>query len=173
VEVLVLLRTEVDLLRTWPLAGILEDDEVVAELDELTEPVRRCLYCVNGGRERSCLMGSLVVVEVEASLGRRVEVDLCRPLPLPDCDASGVLRVEVDRCNPPVVVVRDTSLGVLVDVDLPNPPAVVVGLLVFARGGGGRIDALPEPLLLALGGRVVAVVVVLRVEGLTGSLLGD
>lgn len=59
----------------------------------------------------------------------------------------------------------------LEDVDLCNPPGVVVGLLIFAREGGGRIEALPIMLPVELGGRAGAVVI--RVEGLTGSRLGD
>ena len=43
---------------------------------------------------------------------------------------------------------------------------------MFARDGGGRIDALLVMLPAELDGREVAEVV-LRVVGLTGSLLGD
>lgn len=61
-------------------------------------------------------------------------------------------RFEADRCSPPVEV----------------------GLLIFARGGGGRIEALLEMLPVALGGRdVVDILLALRVGGFTGKRLGD
>lgn len=59
------------------------------------------------------------------------------------------------------------------DVGLCNPP-VELGLLIFARGGGGRIEALLEMLPVALGGRdVVDMLLALRVGGFTGNRLGD
>lgn len=59
------------------------------------------------------------------------------------------------------------------EVDLCRPPAEV-GLLIFARGGGGRIEALLAMLPVALGGRdVVDILLALRVGGFTGNRLGD
>jgi hypothetical protein len=64
--------------------------------------------------------------------------------------------------------VGGTGFGRRPEVDLCKPP--VVGLLMFARGGGGgRIEALLITLPVELGGREM---VVLRVGGL-GSRLGD
>lgn len=71
---------DVDFVRVCARDGIVdveeEDEESVLDVDAL----RICLYCVNGGRERSCLTGSAVVIAgtvLEDALGRRVEVDLC------------------------------------------------------------------------------------------------
>jgi hypothetical protein len=89
----------------------------------LTEGFLRCRDAVRGGRERSCLIGSVVV----AVLGTLFEDD---------------------RCSPPLV-----------------------GLPILAREGGG---CMPLPLVLPaeLGG-LEDVFGGLRVEGFTGSLLGD
>lgn len=119
----------------------------------LVEAVRRCLYCVRGGRERSCFTGSAAVVAAPlvVSLGLRTEVDRPSPMLLPFCVASLGLRVDVDRCKPLAFA--------------------VAGLLIFARGGGGRIEVLLATLPFELGGRVE--LVALRVVGFVGSLLGD
>lgn len=59
------------------------------------------------------------------------------------------------------------------EVDLCSPP-IAVGLLIFARGGGGRIEALLAMLPVALGGHdVVDMLLALRVGGFTGRRLGD
>ena len=61
-------------------------------------------------------------------------------------------------------------LGLRFEEDLCSPPVVVLPPL--ARRGGGRIEALLVMLPVALGGRDVVIVDVLRV-GLVGSRLGD
>lgn len=71
---------------------------------------------------------------------------------------------------------EETVDGFLIEEALCSPP--VEALLVFARGGGGRIERSLLITLLALGGRAVVEVTVdalrvIRVEGFTGSRLGD
>jgi hypothetical protein len=61
------------------------------------------------------------------------------------------------------------GLGWRPEDDLCNP--LVVGLLMFAREAGGRVEALLITLPAALGGRET--VDELREGGFTGSLLGD
>lgn len=60
------------------------------------------------------------------------------------------------------------------DVDLCSP-LVVVGLLMFARREGGRVEAVLEMLPVALGGRTAVVDMLrdVRVVGFTGNRLGD
>ena len=65
-------------------------------------------------------------------------------------------------------VIEDVALELRVEDDRFKPP--VVGLLILAREGGGcKEEALLVALPVALGGLEV----VLRVDGLTGSRLGD
>jgi hypothetical protein len=147
---------ELDFVRECVRAGIAVDVVEVAEGVLEVDAFRRCLYCVNGGRERSCFTGSVFVLGwvFEDVLPRRVDVDLCSVLVIEDCDASLGLRVEVERCNPPTAVVFSFADG-----------------FEIGRDEGGRM-LLSLPILpLELGGRV-CVVVVERVGGLMGNRLG-
>lgn len=111
---------------------------------------------------------------------RSVEEDFVRECPGPFALAERVLADALRRWRDCVSGGLDRSFftgsdsvvgggfGRRPEDDLCNPP--VVGLLMFAREGGGRIEELLITLALALGGRET--VDILRVGGL-GSRLGD
>lgn len=81
----------------------------------------------------------------------------CRDMAIGGLDRS-FFTGSVSACEMTEVV-----LGRLFELDLCNPP-VVVGLLVFALGGGGRIEPLLVVLPVALGGRPIVDVDVLMLR---------
>lgn len=149
---------EHDFVRECVRAGIVEV-EVVEEEERVldVEAFRRCLYCVKGGRERSCFTGSVLVLDwvCEEALPRREDVDLCNVFVVEEFDASLGLRVDVERCSPAAPAVSFTD--------------------GFERGReeGGRMLLSLVILPFELGGRVLLVVVVERVGGRIGRRLGD
>lgn len=121
---------------------------------------------------------------MEAAL-RSVEVDLVRECPDGCCSlVENEVAEALRTCRDIAIGGRERSfltgsisacedvLGRRLELDLCNP-LVIVGLLVFAFGGGGRMDPLLVVLPVALGGRpVVEVLRVMRVGGFTGNRLG-
>ena len=111
---------------------------------------------------------------------RTVEEDFVRACPGPRVGAEAELVEAFRRCRGWVrgglerscftgSVLVDALLELRVEDDLWRPP--LVGLLILAREGGGRMEGLLNTLPFALGG--LEDMVTVRVEGLTGSRLGD
>ena len=93
---------EEDFVRVW-LGGFVPVDA------ELVEALRRCRDCVRGGRERSCLTGSVVL---EVALELRVEDDLCKP---PVVDLPILAREGGGRMEVALLITLPVALGGLED----------------------------------------------------------
>ena len=96
---------EEDFVRVWLGAFVLADAELV-------EALRRCRDCMRGGRERSCLMGSVVVLVLEVELELRVEDDLCK---LPVVGLLILAREGGGRMEAALLITLPVALGGLED----------------------------------------------------------